>query len=495
MMLLTPNWSMKLIISFCAPAVIESMATTAPTPKIMPSMVSKLRSLCANRLAIPINNSGPILESPMAICPRPFRPWRRRPRTFSRHSSCLRSSRPWPPRPRRRSCRAWSASCAVYARTGWPSPSIIQDRYWKVPWLFAPAHSAHGAGARGLFLAILLVGGRVGHGHDLTRRHAASDHHHGFALLDQLHRPRRELAVLAMHVNQKLAVLLKYGLRRNVNHVGQLFHLNLDIGQQARTKQQLHLRILLGRQGQLGILPVLFGIPSHVDAAAQHRRDQIIAGHVGVAAAWAAEAPAARALAPAAAGSVAAASLPASLARGDTRLGDEVGYLFLEFLALCRSSRLHLLAQIGHLFAVFIGHVAEAAASAATLGIRATLTAALRIGAHPAATATAAASAATAAGIVCRALRRRRREGIDAGVDPLLGVGFRRGHNALDVGGLHAHAGQQLPHIHRKNHIELLGRIAAEYIRCRRAAHGLDLAAKTLIGNGIELQSTRLNSS
>src|SRR5213075_611401 len=36
---------MKLIISFCAPAVMESMATTAPTPKIMPSMVSKLRSL------------------------------------------------------------------------------------------------------------------------------------------------------------------------------------------------------------------------------------------------------------------------------------------------------------------------------------------------------------------------------------------------------------------------------------------------------------------
>jgi hypothetical protein len=47
MMLLTPSWSMKLIISFCAPAVMESMATTAPTPKIMPSMVSRLRSLCA----------------------------------------------------------------------------------------------------------------------------------------------------------------------------------------------------------------------------------------------------------------------------------------------------------------------------------------------------------------------------------------------------------------------------------------------------------------
>src|SRR5689334_21638181 len=56
---------MKLIISFCAPAVIESMATTAPTPKIMPSMVSKLRSLWAKRLASPIFNSGMICERPM----------------------------------------------------------------------------------------------------------------------------------------------------------------------------------------------------------------------------------------------------------------------------------------------------------------------------------------------------------------------------------------------------------------------------------------------
>src|ERR1035438_4787241 len=106
--------------------------------------------------------------------------------------------------------------------------------------------------------------------------------------------------------------------------------------------------------------------------------------------------------APAAAGSVAAASLPASLARGDTRFGHEVGQLFLEFLALGRRSRLHLLPQIGHLFAVFIGHVAEAAASAATLRIRATLTAALRIGAHPAAATAAAAASAATAGIVRR---------------------------------------------------------------------------------------------
>src|ERR1035441_7751586 len=49
---------MKLIICFWAPAVMESMATTAPTPKIMPSIVSRLRSLCAKRLASPIFNSG-----------------------------------------------------------------------------------------------------------------------------------------------------------------------------------------------------------------------------------------------------------------------------------------------------------------------------------------------------------------------------------------------------------------------------------------------------
>jgi hypothetical protein len=51
---------MKLIICFCAPAVMESMATTAPTPKIMPSMVSRLRNLCAKRLARPIFSSGRI---------------------------------------------------------------------------------------------------------------------------------------------------------------------------------------------------------------------------------------------------------------------------------------------------------------------------------------------------------------------------------------------------------------------------------------------------
>src|SRR4051812_2263432 len=70
MMLFTPSWSMKLIISFCAPAVIESMATTAPTPKIIPSMVSKLRSLCAKRLASPIFNSGRMCERPNMLFTR-----------------------------------------------------------------------------------------------------------------------------------------------------------------------------------------------------------------------------------------------------------------------------------------------------------------------------------------------------------------------------------------------------------------------------------------
>src|SRR4051794_35375455 len=59
---------MKLIISFCAPAVIESIATTAPTPKIMPSMVSRLRSLWAKRLASPIFNSGSMWE-PIMLFP------------------------------------------------------------------------------------------------------------------------------------------------------------------------------------------------------------------------------------------------------------------------------------------------------------------------------------------------------------------------------------------------------------------------------------------
>src|ERR1017187_6976114 len=46
------------------------MATTAPTPKIMPSMVSRLRSLCAKRLASPIFNSGRTCPNISLFTPR-----------------------------------------------------------------------------------------------------------------------------------------------------------------------------------------------------------------------------------------------------------------------------------------------------------------------------------------------------------------------------------------------------------------------------------------
>src|SRR6266568_5822482 len=54
----TPSCSMKAITSCCAPAPIDSMATTAATPKIMPSIVSIERSLCARRFSSPRRNSG-----------------------------------------------------------------------------------------------------------------------------------------------------------------------------------------------------------------------------------------------------------------------------------------------------------------------------------------------------------------------------------------------------------------------------------------------------
>src|SRR6476646_3591362 len=125
---------MKLIISFCAPAVIESMATTAPTPKIIPSMVSKLRSLRAKRLASPIFNSGRMCERPM---------------------------------------------------------------------LFTRRHAAHWAAAAALllvtFVLLVLVGRRIRHRDDLARLHAARQHHHRFAALDQLNLARLECAVLRLY--------------------------------------------------------------------------------------------------------------------------------------------------------------------------------------------------------------------------------------------------------------------------------------------------------
>ena len=49
---------MNAMTSCCAPAPIDSMATTAATPKIMPIIVSSERSLCARRLSSPRRSSG-----------------------------------------------------------------------------------------------------------------------------------------------------------------------------------------------------------------------------------------------------------------------------------------------------------------------------------------------------------------------------------------------------------------------------------------------------
>src|ERR1019366_5321068 len=318
--------------------------------------------------------------------------------------------------------------------------------------------ATHGiTAAGGLLLAVLLlVGGGVGHGDDLARLHAAGDYHHGFALFHKLHRARLELAVLALYIDQELAVLLEHGLRRDVNHVGQLFHLNLDVGQQSRTQQHLNLRVLLGRQREPGILPVLLGKTTHVETAAHHGRHRI--HHADAAGAAATHTAKAAAGLPVAAARLSRGA--ASLAKGYTRFAQDLSHLLLELFTFFGRRRLHLLAQIGHLLAVLVGQIGEAAAPAAA---RARGSAALRIGprrtaalvvharrrARPRAsvaaapfTAATAAPSAAAAGIVSRRLRRRRREGIDAGVDPLLAIGFRRGHNARDVGRLHTHAGQ-----------------------------------------------------
>ena len=54
----TPSCSMNDITSCCAPAPIDSMATTAATPKIIPSIVSSERSLWASRFSRPRRSSG-----------------------------------------------------------------------------------------------------------------------------------------------------------------------------------------------------------------------------------------------------------------------------------------------------------------------------------------------------------------------------------------------------------------------------------------------------
>ena len=64
----TPSCSMKAMTSCCAPAPIDSIATTAATPKIMPSMVSSERSLRERRLSMPCASSGAIS---CALCRHP----------------------------------------------------------------------------------------------------------------------------------------------------------------------------------------------------------------------------------------------------------------------------------------------------------------------------------------------------------------------------------------------------------------------------------------
>ena len=49
---------MNAITCCCAPAPIDSIATTAATPKIIPSMVSSVRSLCSSRLSTLRPRSG-----------------------------------------------------------------------------------------------------------------------------------------------------------------------------------------------------------------------------------------------------------------------------------------------------------------------------------------------------------------------------------------------------------------------------------------------------
>src|SRR5438034_7330234 len=58
MRLRTPSCSMKPITFCCAPAPMESMATTAATPKIMPSIVRSDRSLWLVRFSNPKTISG-----------------------------------------------------------------------------------------------------------------------------------------------------------------------------------------------------------------------------------------------------------------------------------------------------------------------------------------------------------------------------------------------------------------------------------------------------
>ena len=64
----TPRFSMNAMTCCCAPAPIDSMATTAATPQIIPSIVRSDRSLCASRFSRPMRTSGPSRD--VQICVR-----------------------------------------------------------------------------------------------------------------------------------------------------------------------------------------------------------------------------------------------------------------------------------------------------------------------------------------------------------------------------------------------------------------------------------------
>src|SRR5262249_18901650 len=192
---------MKLIICFSAPAVMDSMATTAPTPKIMPSMVRRLRSLCASRLARPIVSSGRYPESGFTLLA--------------------------------------SLGAAIAARR----------------------HARHTGASLLLAFLIARLGGRVGERDHFPGFDAFGDHHSRFAAPRQFHDALLE-TMPALYPHHRFAVFFKDGLGRNVNRVRNPFDRNFHIGKQAGAQQDLQLRILFGWRWQLSALALLLGAHS-----------------------------------------------------------------------------------------------------------------------------------------------------------------------------------------------------------------------------------------
>ncbi len=89
----TPSCSMKAITCCCAPAPIDSIATTAATPKIIPSIVRSERSLWTRRLSrpncrscshVPNSEFGSGRNRFTVSFPSPASPVRRSDRSFCR---------------------------------------------------------------------------------------------------------------------------------------------------------------------------------------------------------------------------------------------------------------------------------------------------------------------------------------------------------------------------------------------------------------------------